>query len=73
MAFPAGSFWLNIGDAYQRKSLAGIPWRVALAMTDRQRWVLRNSVIWNKVCTFRDFPTMSHDGSSLGVPSSARR
>ncbi len=46
---PSGSFWLNIGDAYQRKTLTGIPWRVALAMTDRQGWILRNSVIWNKV------------------------
>ena len=44
-----GSFWLNIGDAYHRKTLLGIPWRVALAMTDRQGWMLRNSVIWNKV------------------------
>jgi DNA modification methylase len=46
---PTGSFWLNIGDAYQHKSLVGIPWRMALAMTDRQGWILRNSVIWNKV------------------------
>jgi DNA modification methylase len=46
---PTGSFWLNVGDAYQRKSLIGIPWRIALAMTDRQGWLLRNSVIWNKV------------------------
>jgi DNA modification methylase len=46
---PTGSFWLNIGDGYRRKSLAGIPWRVALAMTDRQGWLLRNDVIWNKV------------------------
>lgn len=46
---PTGSFWLNIGDAYQNKSLVGIPWRVALAMTDRQGWTLRNSIIWNKV------------------------
>jgi DNA modification methylase len=46
---PHGSFWLNIGDAYRRKSLVGIPWRVALDMIDRQEWVLRNSVIWNKV------------------------
>lgn len=46
---PSGSFWLNIGDAYQRKSLVGIPWRIALAMTDKQGWILRNSVIWNKV------------------------
>jgi DNA modification methylase len=44
-----GSFWLNIGDAYQRKGLLGIPWRIALAMTDRQGWILRNNIIWNKV------------------------
>jgi DNA modification methylase len=44
-----GSFWLNIGDTYCNKSLVGVPWRVALALTDRQGWVLRNSVIWNKV------------------------
>jgi DNA modification methylase len=46
---PTGSFWLNIGDTYHKKSLAGIPWRVALAMIDKQNWILRNSVIWNKV------------------------
>ncbi|MCL1471187.1 site-specific DNA-methyltransferase [Argonema antarcticum A004/B2] len=46
---PSGSFWLNIGDSYQHKSLVGIPWRVALAMIDQQSWILRNSVIWNKV------------------------
>ena len=46
---PAGSFWLNIGDTYHKKSLVGIPWRVAIAMTDKQDWILRNSVIWNKV------------------------
>jgi site-specific DNA-methyltransferase (adenine-specific) len=46
---PEGSFWLNIGDTYENKALLGIPWRVALELTDRQGWVLRNSVIWNKV------------------------
>jgi len=46
---PTGSFWLNIGDAYQQKTLLGLPWRVALAMTDTQGWILRNSIIWNKV------------------------
>ncbi|WP_240699527.1 DNA-methyltransferase [Spirosoma sordidisoli] len=45
---PTGSFWLNLGDTYKNKSLLGIPWRVALRMTDEQKWVLRNSVIWNK-------------------------
>lgn len=46
---PEGSFWLNLGDTYQGKSLLGIPWRVAIEMTDTQGWLLRNSVIWNKV------------------------
>lgn len=46
---PTGSLWLNIGDAYQNKNLAGVPWRVALALTDQQGWTLRNSVIWHKV------------------------
>ncbi len=45
----AGSFWLNIGDSYYNKQLLGIPWRVALKMTDDQGWTLRNEVIWNKV------------------------
>ncbi|NJN33130.1 MAG: site-specific DNA-methyltransferase, partial [Saprospiraceae bacterium] len=45
---PTGSFWLNLGDTYQNKSLVGIPWRTALKMTDEQGWTLRNSIIWNK-------------------------
>lgn len=44
---PSGSFWLNIGDSYQNKSLLGIPWRIALMMID-DGWILRNNVIWNK-------------------------
>lgn len=46
---PTGSFWLNIGDSYLKKNLLGLPWRVALALTDRQGWTLRNSIVWNKV------------------------
>lgn len=46
---PEGSFWLNLGDTYQDKSLVGVPWRVAFELTDHQGWLLRNSVIWNKV------------------------
>lgn len=46
---PTGSFWLNIGDGYLDKCLLGLPWRIAIAMIDRQGWVLRNSVVWNKV------------------------
>ena len=46
---PEGSFWLNIGDSYEKKRLVGIPWRVVFELTDNQGWILRNSVIWNKV------------------------
>ncbi|MCB9741572.1 MAG: site-specific DNA-methyltransferase [Alphaproteobacteria bacterium] len=46
---PTGSFWLNLGDSYQKKGLVGVPWRVAIAMMDRQGWVLRNEVIWHKL------------------------
>ena len=46
---PTGSFWLNIGDTYKGKRLLGIPWRVVFELTDTQGWILRNSVIWNKV------------------------
>ncbi len=44
-----GSFWLNIGDTYENKGLVGIPWRVAFVLIDCQGWILRNSIIWNKV------------------------
>lgn len=27
----------------------GIPWRLALRLTDEQGWILRNSIVWNKV------------------------
>ncbi|NCT26204.1 site-specific DNA-methyltransferase [Bacillus subtilis subsp. subtilis] len=46
---PTGSFWLNLGDSYQQKKLLAIPWRVAIAMMDEQKWILRNDVVWNKV------------------------
>lgn len=46
---PTGSFWLNMGDTYQKKGLLGLPWRVALKMIDEQGWILRNDVIWNKI------------------------
>ncbi len=58
-----GSFYLNLGDSYSTiawpisgrtthknispESLMGIPWRVALAMTD-DGWILRNAIVWHK-------------------------
>ena len=44
-----GSFWLNIGDSYHAKGMLGLPWRVCFRLIDEQGWILRNSVIWNKV------------------------
>ena len=44
-----GSLWLNLGDSYKNKNLLGIPWRVALELTDSAGWILRNSVVWNKI------------------------
>jgi len=46
---PEGSVWLNLGDTYLDKGLMGVPWRTALALIDRQGWVLRNDVIWHKL------------------------
>lgn len=46
---PTGSFWLNLGDTYSDKGLLGLPWRVAFELIDNQGWILRNSVIWNKL------------------------
>ena len=58
---PTGSLWLNIGDTYENQRLAGIPWRVALHLTDREGWVMKNSVIWNKMKS-----GMDNSGNRLG-------
>ena len=44
-----GSLWLNMGDTYHDKTLLALPWRVVIALTDRQGWILRNDVVWNKI------------------------
>ena len=44
-----GSLWLNLGDSYAAKGLAGIPWRVALRLMDDHGLILRNEVIWHKL------------------------
>lgn len=46
---PTGSFWLNLGDSYQKKNLLMIPQRVAIRLTDEVGFTLRNQVIWNKL------------------------
>ena len=51
----SGTVWLNLGDSYankpvgslKNKDLAGIPWRVALAL-QADGWWLRQDIIWHK-------------------------
>lgn len=44
---PWGSVFLNIGDTYWNRSLAGIPGRLESAACD-DGWVLRNRIVWAK-------------------------
>lgn len=48
---PQGSMWLNMGDDTTDGFVQGIPWRVVLAMMDKQGWRLVNEVVWNKTTT----------------------
>lgn len=45
----SGSLWLNLGDTYHNKHLLGVPWRLAFRLIDNQCWILRNSIIWDKI------------------------
>jgi len=58
---PTGSFWLNIGDSYQQKTLLGLPWRVALAMTDTR----------DGYCGIASFGTRSRVDQTMPKTSSA--
>jgi len=42
-----GSCWINLGDSYFNKSLAGIPDRFKILMIDNG-WFCRNEIIWHK-------------------------
>ena len=59
-----GTLWLNLGDTYINKNLAGIPWRVALALQARG-WLLRADLIWHKPNpmpeSVQDRPTRAHE------------
>ncbi|MEW6211529.1 MAG: site-specific DNA-methyltransferase [Acidobacteriota bacterium] len=59
-----GTLWLNLGDAYRKEQLLGMPWRVALALQDKG-WILRSEIIWNKLnampSSVKNRPTTSHE------------
>ncbi|MFI1906583.1 DNA-methyltransferase [Streptomyces microflavus] len=44
---PTGSVFLNVGDTYVKRSLAGIPSRIEAAAID-DGWLVRNRIIWAK-------------------------
>lgn len=54
----------GMGIGLEKKTMIGIPWRVAIEMTQRG-WVLRSSIIWNRVRRLResvqDRPRRSHE------------
>ena len=59
-----GVVFLNLGDCYSDKQLAGIPWRVAFALQDAGFW-LRSDIIWAKPNpmpeSVTDRPTKAHE------------
>lgn len=44
---PTGSVFLNVGDTFHNRSLAGIPGRIEAAAGD-DKWIIRNRIIWTK-------------------------
>lgn len=43
----------GLGIGLQRKSIIGVPWRVAIQMC-QQRWVLRSPIIWHRTKSLRE-------------------
>ena len=48
-----GTLWLNIGDSYEDKNLAGVPWKVVDRMKD-MGFILRSDIIWHKTNAMPD-------------------
>lgn len=59
-----GLLFLNLGDSYVDGQLAGIPWRVALALQE-VGWVLRSDIVWHKPnampSSIKNRPTVDHE------------
>ena len=61
---PEGVLFLNLGDSYVEGQLAGVPWRVAIALQD-VGWILRSDIIWHKPnampSSVKNRPTPDHE------------
>jgi len=59
-----GTLFLNLGDSYYKGALAGVPWRVALALSE-VGWILRSDIIWRKPnampSAVKNRPTVEHE------------
>lgn len=44
---PMGTLWVNLGDVYVNKCLAGLPWLLAQALC-ADGWLWRNTIVWCK-------------------------
>ncbi len=44
---PTGSVFFNVGDTYDKRSLAGVPSRIEAAVSD-DGWMIRNRIVWTK-------------------------
>jgi DNA modification methylase len=45
---PNGNLFVNMGDKYINKSLAGLPWRYANGCVDSLGLLLRSEIVWSK-------------------------
>lgn len=61
---PNGLLWLNLGDKYVDSRLLGLPWRVAIALSEAG-WNLRSDIIWHKPnampASIKNRPTTDHE------------
>ncbi|TAE60329.1 MAG: site-specific DNA-methyltransferase [Nostocales cyanobacterium] len=68
-----GTLWLNLGDKYIDGNLAGLPWKLALALKERG-WILRSDIIWYKPnampSSVKNRPTTDHEYIFLLAKSS---
>ena len=60
-----GLLFLNLGDSYVNKELQGVPWRVALSISDNTPWIMRSDIIWRKTnampSAVNTRPTVEHE------------